>query len=248
MTISLVTGLPGFGKTSYLTEKGVKANKLGRAVYANFRMTNMPNPDLYHHFNDPMEVLGKVKGNKNGPALILISEVGIVLNQLKMYEIPTQTWDELSQHRKDGVNILADCQAWKQPCYMFKELIQFHYNIYGKYKLGSTTFRLVRVRNPITGEHYGRRYWMSKKWVFKHYDTNYKLEHTPSLYDIGQATISSPWDEFRKEHYHYQMRRLHERLFEQNLKNNIQYGLVNGYEQNSGVSGANGAANMNEAL
>ncbi|MEI7028344.1 hypothetical protein [Paenibacillus sp. y28] len=201
MTISLVTGLPGTGKTLYLTEKGVQANAAGRPVYANFKMTNLPNPHLYHHFNDPLEVLGKVQGNNKGPALVLISEVGIVLNQIKMWEIPTATWDELSQHRKDGVNILADCQAWKQPCYMFKELVQFHYNIYGRYKIGPLVVKLVRVRNPISGEHYGRRYWIQNPRYYKHYDTKYKLEVTPSLYDIGQSTILAPWEQYERESY-----------------------------------------------
>lgn len=164
-------------------------------------MLNLPRPDLWHHFNDPLEVLGKVRGNEKGSALILISEVGIVLNQLKMYEIPTATWDELSQHRKDGVNILADCQAWKQPCYMFKELIQFHYNIYGRYKIGGFVVKLVRVRNPITGEQYGRRYWVQNPKYYKNYDTKYKLEVTPSLYDLGQQNIESPWVEYEQQSY-----------------------------------------------
>lgn len=210
MTISLLTALGGFGKTLKLTEFGYYANLHGRPVYSNFRMKNLPNPNLYTHFNDPLEVLGKVKGNANGSALILISEVGIVLPQHRMYEVDSSIWDELSQHRKDGVNIVADCQSWKQPSYLFKELIQFHYEIYSKIKLfeygkkdekgyrKSVTFNLVKVRNPINGDFYGRRYWMHKPKYFKYYDTDYKLEKNPSLFDLGQNAIQSPWSDFLK--------------------------------------------------
>lgn len=207
MTISIVTGLPGFGKTLKLTEFGIKAMAAGKPVYANFKMDNLSRPELYHHYNDPLEVLGKVSN-----ALILMSEVGILLNQLKMYEVDPVVWDELSQHRKDGVNIIADSQNMGKVAYMFRHLIQFEYNIYGKYtflkpdKLKALphglTFQLVRVRNPQPkGEDYGRRYWRHDPRYFKYYDTNYKLEKTESLYDQAQRLMESPYGDMLYDRY-----------------------------------------------
>src|SRR5690606_11876750 len=131
MTISIVTGLPGFGKTLKLTDFAMKAMRQGKPVYANFKMQNLGNlTRLYTHYNDPLEVLGQVKN-----ALVLMSEVGILLDQMKMWEIPNDVWIELRQHRKDGVNIIADAQAMADVSYPFRKLIQFQYHIYGKYKL-----------------------------------------------------------------------------------------------------------------
>lgn len=205
MTISIVTGLPGFGKTLKLCEFGYKAMMEGKHVYANFRMKNLPYPDLYHHFNDPLEVLGKVQN-----ALILMSEVGILLDQLKMYEIPEDVWIELRQHRKDGVNIMADAQSMSDVAYPFRKLIQFQYHIYAKYSFRlpfrrKFTFLLVRCFNPQPkGDDYGRRYWVHNPRYFDYFDTNYKLEETPSYFDIAQLEVKSPYaDRIRERSFSY---------------------------------------------
>lgn len=191
MTISIVTGLPGFGKTLKLTDFAIRAMRSGKPVFANFKMQNLGKMErLYTHYNDPLEVLGQVKN-----ALILMSEVGILLDQMKMWEIPHETWIELRQHRKDGVNIIADAQSTSDVAYTFRKLIQFQYHIYGKYKLSKNVFLTkVRVFNPQPkGDDYGRRFWVNNVGLFKYYDTNYKLERNESLYDIGQRLIQSPY-------------------------------------------------------
>lgn len=205
MTISIVTGLPGFGKTLKLAEFGIRAMNEGREVYANFKMHNLPRPDLYTHYNDPLEVLGKVSN-----ALILMSEVGILLDQMKMYEVPHETWVELRQHRKDGVNIVADAQSMSDVAYTFRKLIQYQYHIYGKYNLlkpkkwlpHGLTVQLVRVFNPQPkGDDYGRRYWMHNPKYFEYYDTNYKLEKTETPYEIAQRVIQSPYSDALYDRY-----------------------------------------------
>lgn len=205
MTISIVTGLPGFGKTLKLAEFGVKAMDAGKPVYANFRMHNLRRPELYTHFNDPLEVLGKVSN-----ALILMSEVGILLDQMRMYQIDPLVWDELRQHRKDGVNIIADAQSMGDVSYMFRRLIQFQYHIYSKMKVFPSTrltphgltLQLVRVFNPQPkGADYGRRYWKHDTSYFQFYDTNYKLEKTESLYDQAQRVIEAPYAEGLYDRY-----------------------------------------------
>lgn len=197
MTISLVTGLPGFGKTLKLTEFGYKANLAGKHVYSNFRMQNLPNSHLYTHYNDPLEVLGSAKN-----ALILMSEVGILLDQFKMWQIPLEVWENLRQHRKDGVNIIADAQNMGDVDYRFRKLVQFQYHIYSKYKLFGVTFQLARVFNPQPkGEDFGRRYWIMNPKYWHYYDTNYKLEKNESAFDIAQRVIQSPLSDYQKMRY-----------------------------------------------
>lgn len=211
MTISIVTGLPGFGKTLKLAEFGYKANVSGKMVYSNFKMQNLPNPELYMHYNDPLEVLGKVDN-----ALILMSEVGILLDSHKIWDLPHEVWDELRQHRKDGVNIICDAQSMDDTASKFRRLIQFQYHIYMKMTLPSitgigyrdekgkwkVTFQLARVRNPQRGgQDFGRRYWIFNPKYFHYYDTNYKLERTPSLFERSQEMILSPYMDEEYERY-----------------------------------------------
>ncbi|TMV42797.1 hypothetical protein FE783_36915 [Paenibacillus mesophilus] len=181
-----------------LTEFGYRANAAGKHVYSNFKMQNLPNPHLYTHYNDPLDVLGR-PGIQN--SLILMSEVGILLDQMRMYQIDHQVWVELRQHRKDGNNIIADAQSMSDVAYTFRNLIQFQYDIYAKYKLFGRTFQLVRVHNPKTKEFYGRRYWSHNPKYFKFYDTLYKLEKNVSFYEMGQAKIESPWTQFLENTY-----------------------------------------------
>jgi hypothetical protein len=210
MAISIVTGLPGMGKTLKLTEFGVKAMNRGRRVYANFRMKNLPRPELYTHFNDPLEVLGKVS-----KGLILMSEVGILLDSYKVWELPHEVWDELRQHRKDGVDIICDAQSMNDTATKFRRLVQKQYHIYRKISLPCPvfgyvnekgkrvfTFLAVHVRNPQPkGEYFGRDYWIHNPYYFHFYDTEYKLEKTPTLADIAQERIQSPWAEYEYARY-----------------------------------------------
>lgn len=210
MTISIVTALPGWGKTLKLCEFGYKANLYGKTVWHNFDMYDMPNPHLCIKYNDPLEPLTHAKDS-----LILMSEVGILLNVQKMYKIPEDVWDEFKQHRKDGNNIIADAQSMSDVSWMFRSLIQYQYHIYSRMRLGKVKKKpddkfdrylfnllLVRVFNPQPkGMDYGRRYWTYNPKYFKHYDTAYKLERNKSLYDLAQEQIESPYMDYVDDHY-----------------------------------------------
>lgn len=199
MTIHLVTGLPGFGKTLRLCQIALKAMNQGKHVKANFNMINLKHPHLFTHYNDPLEVLGKSKN-----CLILMSEVGILLDQQIMYEIPRDTWVELRQHRKDGVNIYADAQSHADVAWTFMKLVQFQHHIYSKYNLpGDYFFTFSRTFNPQPkGEDYGRRYnLVNARKIGYYYDTNYKLEKNPTLFDMSQQKVKSPIADYEKQRF-----------------------------------------------
>jgi len=210
MTISLITGLPGFGKTNKLTEFGYKANAEGKTIWTNFDMYDMPNPDKVIKYNDPLEPLTEARNS-----LILMSEVGILLSTQKMYKIPEEIWDEFKQHRKDGNNIMADAQSISDVAYMFRNLIQYQYHIYSRMRFFKQKKKsdeefdkylfnllLVRVFNPQPkGMDYGRRYWTYNPKYFDHYATEYKLERDLNLFDAGQQNIVSPYMDDLTDHY-----------------------------------------------
>lgn len=162
--IEIMTGLPGMGKTLTATKRALTAIKKGKKVYANYPI-NHPEAE---YVEDPLKLFGKVKN-----CLIIIDEMSIVLDALKLYEIPNYVWIELRQHRHDGVDILGTAQSINDVAYPVRRLIQFEYNIY--FKMGR--LRALYVRNPQPrGDTYGKRLmWISSK-VFDMYDTHFKIK------------------------------------------------------------------------
>jgi hypothetical protein len=160
--IEVITGLPGMGKTLTATRwayyKGVLK---GKTVYANYPLKGA----IY--YNDVFELLGNVNN-----ALIVVDEMGIVFDQLRMYDVPDHTWMELRQHRKDGVNILGTAQSILDIAYPMRRLIQFEWNIYFK----AWRFVAVTCRNPQPyGDRYGKYLWYLNKKIFSLYDTRHKV-------------------------------------------------------------------------
>lgn len=168
--IEILTGLPGMGKTATMAKWGFNAMREGKTVYSNFPLKGaIP----YH---DPLSVLGRVKN-----ALILMDETGLLLDQLKMFEMPYEIFYELRQHRKDGVDLLASAQSIFDVAYPFRRLIQFENRI--RMKIGRFVQVIVRDPQPA-GEAYGKRLWYLNDWVFKIYRTEFKVK-PPAYLGIG---------------------------------------------------------------
>lgn len=160
--IEAYTGLPGMGKTATIAKLGTQAMEAGKTVYSNF-----PLKGAIPYF-DPLEVLGRVKN-----ALILMDEAGLLLDQLKMFDMPYEIFYELRQHRKDGVDLLVSAQSILDVAYVFRRLIQFENRITSKI----WRFVQVDIRDPQQGGgKYGKQLWFLSDWVFKVYRTEYKVK------------------------------------------------------------------------
>lgn len=174
--IEVITGLPGFGKTLTATRWAAKKMKKGKKVYANYPLQGA------EYFSDVMDVLGKVEN-----AQIVVDEAGIVFDQLTMHSMPKQTWMELRQHRKDGVDLLLTAQSMSDIAYPLQRLIQFEYNIYFKFD----RFVTVTCRNPQKGgDNYGKRLWYLSPSLFKLYDTNHKVAMEQEAYAASEQAMS----------------------------------------------------------
>ncbi|MDO3682087.1 hypothetical protein [Paenibacillus ehimensis] len=168
--IEILTGLPGMGKTATMSKWGYNAMREGKTVFSNFPLKGaIP----YH---DPLSVLGRVKN-----ALILMDEAGLLLDQLKMFEMPYEIFYELRQHRKDGVDLLTSAQSIFDVAYPFRRLIQFENRI--RMKIGRFVQVVVRDPQPA-GENYGKRLWYLNDWVFKIYRTEFKVK-PPAYLGLG---------------------------------------------------------------
>lgn len=194
--ISALTGLPGFGKTATMAKWGYKAMREGKTVYSNFPLKGaIP-------YNEPLEVLGKVKN-----ALILMDEAGILLDQLKMFDMPYEVFYELRQHRKDGVDLLLSAQDLLDIAYPFRRLIQFEYRILMK----MWRFQQIACLNPRTGASYNKSIWMLSDWVFKIYRSYYKVKppeylgvnETDHLFDVTPLYDRPVMDSFQDLIGHY---------------------------------------------
>lgn len=171
--ISVLTGLPGFGKTATMAKWGYKAMREGKTVYSNFPLKGaIP-------YNDPMEVLGRVKN-----ALILMDEAGILLDIMKVWEMPYEIFYELRQHRKDGVDLLLSAQDISDIGVQFRRLIQFEYRILMKI----WKFAQVACLNPKTGASYNKSIWVLSDWVFKIYRSYYKVK-PPEYLGVNQTDL-----------------------------------------------------------
>jgi hypothetical protein len=160
--IECLSGLPGMGKTATMAKWGYKAMMQGKTVYANF-----PLKGAIPYF-EPLEVLGRVKNS-----LILMDEAGLLLDQMKMFDMPYEVFYELRQHRKDGVDLLTSAQSILDIAYPFRRLIQFEHRI--QMKLGR--FVQVFCRDPQPGgATYSKTIWYLSDWVFKVYRTDYKVK------------------------------------------------------------------------
>lgn len=160
--IEILTGLPGMGKTATMAKWAYNKMREGKTVYSNFPLKGaIP----YH---DPLQVLGRVKN-----ALILMDEAGLLMDQLKMFDMPYEIFYELRQHRKDGVDLLTSAQSIFDVAYPFRRLIQFENRI--RFKMGKFVQVLVRDPQPA-GENYGKRTWFLNDWVFDIYRTEFKVK------------------------------------------------------------------------
>lgn len=186
--IEMLSGLPGMGKTATMAKWGYNAMRAGKTVYSNFPLKGaIP----YH---DPLQVLGRVKN-----ALILMDEAGLLLDQLKMFDMPYQIFYELRQHRKDGVDLLTSAQSIFDVAYPFRRLIQFENRI----KMKIWRFVQVIVRDPQpAGDQFGKRLWFLDDNTFKMYRTEFKVkppEYLGIVHDEEGEKIEPNYDLSERE-------------------------------------------------
>lgn len=183
--IEIITGLPGMGKTATAARWAYYKGFLrGKKVYANFPLKGA------EYYYDVFKLLGNVQNS-----LIVVDEMGIVFDQLRMYDVPDHVWMELRQHRKDGVDLLGTAQCILDVAYPMRRLIQFEWNIYFK------ALKLVAVtcRNPQPrGDTYGKHFWLLRKKIFSLYDTYHKVgDNLEQSLELEQSAINS-FDRFSK--------------------------------------------------
>lgn len=189
--IEVITGLPGYGKTATMAKWAFEKMRQGKVVYSNLPIKGaIP----YHN---PLQVLGRVKN-----ALIVMDEAGILLDSLKMYDMPYEVFYELRQHRKDGVDLLLTAQSILDIAYPFRRLIQFENRII--FKLGPFVQVMVKDPQPM-GAVFGKRIWHLHKGIFDIYRTDFKVKPPEYLGLAGVDEEELPESKYLRWDKEYQL-------------------------------------------
>jgi len=131
MSIHILTGKPGTGKTARLTAIGFSFLEKGVDVYSNYKL-NYSGKNL-HYYKSIEDILHIRKG------IILMDEAQIYFNSRKWDRLPESWQYKLQQHRKQGLHIYGTVQNIKRLDTLMRELVSNYYEC-------TKIFNLVLVR------------------------------------------------------------------------------------------------------
>jgi len=119
MSINLLTGLPGSGKTTALVAIALQALDEKQNVYTHFHI-DTPSAKL-HQWRGLDELANLVDG------LIILDEAQVWFNSRKWKDLPDVLQYKLQQHRKQGLHIWATCQNIARLDTVMRELVSNFY-------------------------------------------------------------------------------------------------------------------------
>ncbi len=171
-------GLPGSGKTYYISLLGLRAIKQGRKVYANYKL------DGAIYYKDLMDILDVTDG------VILVDEINLVC--------PSRWWDRFppklaywwSQTRKSQLDVYWTSQHQDRVDKIVKEITNFIWEIH-KLPFGfrSMGCYLPEQISKVKRESFGFKIFHISKKVFSHFNTYERIEIAQNL----SAFPSSPY-------------------------------------------------------
>lgn len=204
-----IVGLPGAGKTYYISKIGLEAIKKGRKVYANYKLEGST------YYNDLSEVCNVEDG------LILVDEINLTC--------PSRWWDRFppklayfwSQTRKLKLDIYWTAQHQDRVDKIVREISNYIWkinNLIGGYRV--MTEYLPEQINKAKREVIARRFFHINKEIFKHYNTYERIK--PAKY-----TLSQNYSFKRKHIYSKTAQEIMEKRAKQDIKEHPEYQLDN---------------------
>lgn len=140
MSINMVFGLPGGGKTTFLAKKAKKALKRGERVYTNFEFKGAYKLD----FND----LGV---HDYSDCTILIDEISLLCDSRNWKEFGANLVYFFSHHRKYGVTVWACSQSFRDCDVKIRNLTDHLYYI-KCLPFGFSSVRVIQKVFDVDGE------------------------------------------------------------------------------------------------
>lgn len=160
-----IVGLPGAGKTYYLSKIGLDAMKKGRKVYANYKLKGA----IYFW---EIEELQEIEDG-----VILIDEINLVASSRDWEELPGEQKYFWSQTRKQKLDIYWTAQHQDRVEKIVREVSNFIWKInILPFGIRVMTKYLPEQINKTKRERFGTRIFTIHKEVFKQYNTWERLK------------------------------------------------------------------------
>jgi len=167
--INIITGLPGSGKTFYLTKIAYEncLNKIN--VYANFNIdfSNIdPELNKYLFFWNDLNNFHEIK-----QGVILIDECQIYFNSRAWKNLPLRVQYKFQQHRKQGITIFGAVQNINRIDKIIREIVNW---VFVVKRLGSlfiiNKFDIFEI-DKVKRRTYETKFFLMNKKIANCYDT-----------------------------------------------------------------------------
>lgn len=171
-------GLPGSGKTYWISRLGLEAIKKGRKVYSNFKLEGAT------YYKDLMDILDVSEG------VILVDEINLVC--------PSRWWDRFppklaywwSQTRKNQLDVYWTAQHQDRVDKIVKEITNYIWEIHRlPFRLRSMACYLPEQIGKVKRESFGFRFFVLSPKIWSHFNTYERIDIAKNL----SAFPSSPY-------------------------------------------------------
>jgi len=194
--ITLYTGLPGVGKTFYMTKLALKTIKQKRHIWANWEIKVPPEFYPYFHFFSTIDDILKVEDG-----VIFMDEIWLYFNARSWSQLPTSWIYKLLQHRKDGIDVIGSTQNIKRVDTIVREIVARYFEIRRIWKLLFIWEYSVDDANKKRRHSLSLKFgWLSKK-ICNSFST--KIKVTDYFFSPkGRFTSATPrYNEFLEKKY-----------------------------------------------
>lgn len=185
MSIHILTGLPGSGKTYVLVRKALEFLDRDIPVYSNF-LLNVPEDKKYlvHYYNKMSDLINLERG------VVLMDEAQIYFNSRKWETLDERLQYKFQQHRKDGLDIWGTVQDIRRLDVIVRELVSHYYEcskLIASDEFSVKPWGIIRVTRYEVRDHDKiRRRFLSREWFLikkKYVDSYNTLEKVVPLVD-----------------------------------------------------------------
>lgn len=120
--ISMFSGLPGSGKSYILTHEIIKAMKIGRPVFSNFKVLH---PKLGGCYKLDIDMIKDVVFPEG--SLLVIDEAGMCYNSRDWKKFDIKDFEFFTQHRHQGYDLLLGVQHPNRVDVSIREVVNIFY-------------------------------------------------------------------------------------------------------------------------
>jgi hypothetical protein len=187
MSVTIISGLTGTGKTYFMTKLALKHAIAfpDMPIYANYHINNDLFPKKIEYFDDP-EKLSDISH-----ALVLIDDGAIWFNNRRWHEFSYDLQYKIINNRKDGLKIYVTTQYFEGIESTIRENCHFYYEcekLIGSGEFSKKIWGIIRVRqyyprlhDKIRRKPLSSKYFLLRKKYTDMYDTYEKITRKMSI-------------------------------------------------------------------